>query len=99
MASVVRSHRVKAENGGLSQVIAAVAARAARSGNASPANPARDGQLSVLAVNLRVLFGGSGFGRDRKGAPGGFGKPGFSPSRRGPGSGPGRGGAPKRKPE
>ncbi len=44
-------------------------------------------------------FGGSGFGRDRKGAPGSFGKPGFSPARRGPGSGPGRGGAPKRRPE
>ncbi len=44
-------------------------------------------------------FGGSGFGRDRKGAPGAYGKPGFSPARRGPGSGPGRGGAPKRRPE
>ncbi len=44
-------------------------------------------------------FGGAGFGRDRKGAPGGFGKPGFSPARRGPGTGPGRGGAPKRRPE
>lgn len=46
-------------------------------------------------------FGGSGFGRDRggKGAPGKFGKPGFKPSFRGPGSGPARGGAPKRRPE
>lgn len=43
-------------------------------------------------------FGGSGFGRDRGGS-GGFSKPGFSPARRGPGSGPGRGGAPKRRPE
>ena len=44
-------------------------------------------------------FGGSGFGRDRKSAPGGFGRPGAFPARRGPGSGPGRGGAPKRRPE
>ena len=44
-------------------------------------------------------FGGSGFGRDRSGAPGGFGRPGGFPARRGPGTGPGRGGAPKRRPE
>ena len=44
-------------------------------------------------------FGGSGFGRDRSGAPGGFGRPGAFPARRGPGSGPGRGGAPKRRSE
>ena len=43
-------------------------------------------------------FGGSGFSRG-SGAQGKFGKPGFSPARRGPGSGPGRGGAPKRRPE
>ena len=39
-------------------------------------------------------FGGSGSG---KGLPGKFGRPGFSPARKGPGGGPGRGGAPKRR--
>ena len=67
-------------------------------GDRKPFAPRGDRPSGPGGFSRGPKFGGGGFGGDRKG-PGGFSKPGFKPSFRGPGSGPARGGAPKRRPE